>query len=350
MTALSYRDAGVDIDAGDALVENIKPFAKRTMRPEVLAGIGGFGALIELPKRYREPVLVAGTDGVGTKLKLAFALNLHSTIGIDLVAMSVNDILVQGAEPLFFLDYYVCERLDVATATEVVRGIATGCEQAGCALIGGETAEHPNAFPVGEYDLAGFAVGVVEKSKAIDGTRIAPGDVLIGLASSGLHSNGFSLVRKVIERSGADLAAAFNTVYRGNDEARSLGEVLLAPTRIYVKPVRALLEDIDVKGMAHITGGGLTENTHRMFPKGCEAELDIASWPRPPLFDWLREAGGITEEELRRTFNCGIGFVLVVAAKDADVVMQKMSDAGETPYRIGFVRAGEGDSARTRFV
>ena len=348
MTALSYRDAGVDIDAGDALVENIKPFARRTMRPEVLAGIGGFGALIELPGRYREPVLVAGTDGVGTKLKLAFALNRHATIGIDLVAMSVNDILVQGAEPLFFLDYYVCEKLDVATATDVVKGIAFGCEQAGCALIGGETAEHPNAFPVGEYDLAGFAVGVVEKSKAIDGTRIAAGDTLIGLASSGLHSNGFSLVRKVIERAGADLTAPLDGV--DGRRGTTLGDALLEPTRIYVKPVRALLESVDVKGMAHITGGGLTENTHRMFPDGLAAEIDASSWPRSPLFEWLARAGGIVEDEMRRTFNCGIGFVLVVAGPDADRTMAMLREGGETPCRIGSVVANEGGPAATRFV
>ena len=331
MTGLSYRDAGVDIDAGDALVENIKPYAKRTLRPEVMAGIGGFGALIELPKRYREPVLVAGTDGVGTKLKLAFAMNRHETIGIDLVAMSVNDILVQGAEPLFFLDYYVCEKLDVATATDVIRGIAAGCEQAGCALIGGETAEHPDAFPVGEYDLAGFAVGVVEKAKAIDGTGIAAGDVLIGLASSGLHSNGFSLVRKVLERAGADLAGPL-----AGDE-RSLGDALLAPTRIYVKPVRALLEDVEIKGMAHITGGGLTENTHRMFPEGLRAELDLSTWARPALFTWLADAGGIAEDEMRRTFNCGIGFVLVVAPAWVDETLRRLGDSGETASVIGAV-------------
>ncbi len=342
MSALSYRDAGVDIEAGDALVENIKPYALRTMRPEVLAGIGGFGALVELPKRYREPVLVAGTDGVGTKLKLAFAMRRHETIGIDLVAMSVNDILVQGAEPLFFLDYYVCERLDVAVATAVVQGIAAGCEQAGCALIGGETAEHPNAFPVGEYDLAGFAVGVVEKSKAIDGTRIAAGDVLIGLASSGLHSNGYSLVRKVIERAHADLDAPFV-----EHDGRPLGDALLAPTRIYVKPVRRLLETVDVKGMAHITGGGLTENTHRMFPDGVFAEIDASTWPRPPVFPWLALAGGIDEDEMRRTFNCGIGFVIVVAPADADAAMRLLASEGETPYRIGVVRPGE---IGTRFV
>ena len=341
MTGLSYRDAGVDIVAGDALVENIKPFARRTMRPEVLAGIGGFGALIELPKRYREPVLVAGTDGVGTKLKLAFAMQRHETIGIDLVAMSVNDILVQGAEPLFFLDYYVCERLDVAVATDVIKGIAAGCEQAGCALIGGETAEHPNAFPVGEYDLAGFAVGVVEKSRAVDGTRIAAGDVLVGLASSGLHSNGYSLVRKVLERARADLAAPLA------DDGRALGDVLLAPTRIYVKTVRALMETIDVKGMAHITGGGLLENTHRMFPDGLQAALDASAWTRPPVFDWLAREGGIAADEMHRTFNCGIGFVVVVAARDADATVQGLNAAGEDAKVIGIVRERAADRPAT---
>ena len=351
MTGLSYRGAGVDIAAGDALVRNIGPFAKRTMRPEVLAGIGGFGALVELPKRYREPVLVAGTDGVGTKLKLAFAMDRHETIGIDLVAMSVNDILVQGAEPLFFLDYYVCEKLDVATATDVIRGIAAGCEAAGCALIGGETAEHPAAFPVGEYDLAGFAVGVVEKSKAIDGARIEAGDALVGLASSGLHSNGFSLVRKVLERSGDDLAMPFAAAWpAAGDDPRSLGAVLLEPTRIYVRSVRALLERVDVRGMAHITGGGLTENTHRMFPDGLGAELDAASWLRPAVFDWLVATGGLDDDEMRRTFNGGIGFVLVVAPAEVDVALRSLRDAGETASVIGRVRARAADEDGTTFV
>jgi phosphoribosylformylglycinamidine cyclo-ligase len=330
---LSYRDAGVDIDAGDTLVERIKPYAKRTLRPEVLAGIGGFGALVELPKRYREPVLVAGTDGVGTKLKLAFALSRHDTIGIDLVAMSVNDILVQGAEPLFFLDYYVCERLDVAVAADVVKGIAAGCEQAGCALIGGETAEHPNAFVPGEYDLAGFAVGVVEKSKAIDGRRIAAGDVLLGLASSGPHSNGFSLIRRILEVSGANLAAALP----GDPSAPTLGDALLQPTRIYVKPVLALMRDVDVKGMAHITGGGLVENTHRMFPDGLAARIDRASWPRPAIFDWLQRAGNVADAEMHRVFNCGIGMIVVVASADAERAQAQLAAAGETVYRIGTV-------------
>ncbi len=331
--SLSYRDAGVDIDAGDALVERIKPYARRTLRPEVLAGIGGFGALVELPKRFREPVLVSGTDGVGTKLKLAFALARHDTIGIDLVAMSVNDILVQGAEPLFFLDYYVCERLDVDVAADVVKGIAAGCEQAGCALIGGETAEHPNAFPPGEYDLAGFAVGVVEKAKAIDGRRIAAGDVLLGLASSGPHSNGFSLVRRILEVSGADLRAPVP----GVRAPRTLGDALLEPTRIYVKPVLALLREVDVKGMAHITGGGLVENTHRMFPDALGARIERSAWTRPAIFEWLQRAGGVADDEMHRVFNCGIGMILVVAPKDAERAAGILAAAGETVHRIGAV-------------
>jgi phosphoribosylformylglycinamidine cyclo-ligase len=331
--SLSYRDAGVDIDAGDRLVEAIKPFAGRTLRPEVLAGIGGFGALVELPKRYREPVLVAGTDGVGTKLKLAFAMNRHDTIGIDLVAMSVNDILVQGAEPLFFLDYYVCETLDVAVASAVIRGIAQGCELAGCALAGGETAEHPKAFVPGEYDLAGFAVGVVEKSRAIDGRRIAAGDVLLGLASSGAHANGFSLIRGILERVDADLAQKI----AGVTGERTLGETLLEPTRIYVKPVLALLGECDVKGMAHITGGGLSENTHRMFPDALAARIDARSWPQPPIFDWLQRQGNVAAEEMYRVFNCGIGFVLVVAPDAADAAIARLSASGETVYAIGTV-------------
>jgi len=332
-SSLTYRDAGVDIDAGDALVERIKPFAKRTMRAEVLAGIGGFGALVELPKRYKEPVLVSGTDGVGTKLKLAFALERHETIGIDLVAMSVNDILVQGAEPLFFLDYYVCERLDVAVAAEVIKGIAAGCEQAGCALIGGETAEHPGAFVPGEYDLAGFAVGVVEKSKAIDGTRIRAGDALLGLASSGPHSNGFSLIRRILEVARADLGQS----YPNAPAAHTLGEALLEPTRIYVKPVLDLLRSVDVKGMAHITGGGLLENTHRMFPAGCAAHLERARWPRPAIFDWLQRAGNVAESEMHRVFNCGIGMIVVVAAADADEAIARLAAQGERVFRVGTV-------------
>jgi phosphoribosylformylglycinamidine cyclo-ligase len=331
--SLSYRGAGVDIDAGEALIEAIKPFAKRTLRPEVLAGIGGFGALVELPKRYREPVLVAGTDGVGTKLKLAFALGRHDTIGIDLVAMSVNDILVQGAEPLFFLDYYVCERLDLAVARDVIKGIAAGCEQAGCALIGGETAEHPNAFAPGEYDLAGFAVGVVEKSRAIDGRGIAEGDALIGLSSSGPHANGFSLIRKILETSGADLARPVP----GGTGSRTLGDALLEPTRIYARPVLSLLAEIEVKGMAHITGGGLTENTHRMFPEGLAAHIDTSRWPRPPIFDWLQREGNVATDEMHRVFNCGIGLIIVVAPSDTESALARLTACGESARVIGSV-------------
>jgi len=335
-TSLTYRDAGVDIDAGDALVEAIRPFAKRTMRPEVLAGIGGFGALAEIPKKYREPVLVSGTDGVGTKLKLAFRLGKHDTVGIDLVAMSVNDILVQGAEPLFFLDYFACGKLDVAVATDVVKGIARGCELAGCALIGGETAEMPGMYAEGEYDLAGFAVGVVEKSAIVDGRGIAPGDVLLGLASSGAHSNGYSLIRRILERAKPDLGADFL--------GRPLGHVLLEPTRIYVKPLLALMREFPVKGMAHITGGGLVENLPRVLPETVRALITRSSWTMPPLFEWLQREGGVADEEMQRVFNCGIGMVVVVAAEHADAVVRALSGAGETTYRIGRIeprKAGE---------
>jgi phosphoribosylformylglycinamidine cyclo-ligase len=328
--SLTYRDAGVDIDAGDRLVENIKPLARKTLRKEVLAGIGGFGALFEIAwKRYREPVLVAGTDGVGTKLKLAFDLGRHATVGIDLVAMSVNDILTHGAEPLFFLDYYGCGELDVATATEVVKGIAAGCEQAGCALIGGETAEMPGMYAPGEYDLAGFAVGIVEKSRIIDGSRIAEGDVVLGLASSGAHSNGYSLIRKLIAVKGVDLSSKFH--------GRALSEVLLEPTRIYVKPVLKLAGNLTVKGLAHITGGGLIDNVPRVLPEGCAARIERAAWPMPPLFQWLKDQGNIADAELYRVFNCGIGMVAVVGAADADAAVKSLTAAGETVWRIGRV-------------
>ncbi len=333
---LSYRDAGVDIDAGDALVERIKPHARRTLRPEVLAGIGGFGALIEIGKRYREPVLVAGTDGVGTKLDLAQRLGRHDTIGIDLVAMSVNDILVQGAEPLFFLDYYVCERLDVDVASSVVEGIATGCEIAGCALIGGETAEHPGTFPKDSYDLAGFAVGVVEKSRIVDGRRIVAGDRLVGIASSGPHSNGFSLIRRILDVSRADLATPF-----APPSPQTLGDALLTPTRIYVKPVLALLARVEVKGMAHITGGGLAENVPRMLPDDLQARIERATWPRVPIFDWLQKSGNVADDEMHRVFNCGIGMVLAVAPKDVDETIRLLVAAGEQAYAIGEVVARE---------
>jgi len=337
--SLSYRDAGVDIDAGDALVEAIKPFAKRTMREGVLAGIGGFGALFEVSKKFKEPVLVSGTDGVGTKLKLAFHLNRHDTVGIDLVAMSVNDILVQGAEPLFFLDYFACGRLDVAAATDVIKGIAAGCEQAGCALIGGETAEMPSMYPDGEYDLAGFAVGAVEKSKIIDGTKILPGDVVLGLASSGAHSNGYSLVRKILEVAKPDLNADFH--------GRPLADVLLAPTRIYVKPLLALMEKIEVRGMVHITGGGLVENIPRVLQPGLMAVLHKDAWTMPPLFQWLQQHGGVADAEMHRVFNCGIGMAVIVSKDNAAQAEAELKRLGETVYRIGVIRERQGDEAQT---
>ncbi|OYV29142.1 MAG: phosphoribosylformylglycinamidine cyclo-ligase, partial [Thiomonas sp. 20-64-9] len=312
-TPLTYRDAGVDIDAGDALVDAIKPLARRTLRDGVLAGIGGFGALFEVPKRYREPVLVSGTDGVGTKLKLAFEWNRHDTVGIDLVAMSVNDVLVQGAEPLFFLDYFACGKLAVQTATQVIGGVAQGCEEAGCALIGGETAEMPGMYPAGEYDLAGFAVGAVEKSGIIDGRSIAAGDRVIGLASSGAHSNGYSLVRKIIARSGP---GELPTTLDGQD----FRSAVMAPTRIYCKPVLKALPQHTIKGMAHITGGGLSENIPRVLPENVQCVLDPSTWGQTELFAWLQREGGVDDAEMRRTFNCGVGFVLVVAAAEAEAV------------------------------
>lgn len=336
---LSYRDAGVDIDAGDALVESIKPFAKRTLRPEVLGGIGGFGALFDISNKYKEPVLVSGTDGVGTKLKLAFELNTHDSVGIDLVAMSVNDILVQGAEPLFFLDYFACGKLEVEVASAVVKGIALGCERAGCALIGGETAEMPGMYPPGEYDLAGFAVGAVEKSKIIDGSTICAGDTVLGLASSGAHSNGYSLIRKIIDVSKADLHAPF--------DGRTLGAVLLEPTRIYVKPLLSLMQTLPVKGMAHITGGGLLENIPRVLPDTLTAALDAKRWIMPALFQWLQKQGAIAQQEMYRTFNCGIGMVVIVAATDTASAIAALEAAGETVYHIGEIRSRGPNEAGT---
>jgi phosphoribosylformylglycinamidine cyclo-ligase len=336
---LSYRDAGVDIDAGDALVDRIKPLARSTMREGVLAGIGGFGALFEVPKRYREPVLVSGTDGVGTKLKLAFHLQSHDTVGIDLVAMSVNDILVQGAEPLFFLDYFACGRLHVDTAAAVIGGIAEGCRQAGCALIGGETAEMPGMYPDGEYDLAGFAVGAVERSGIIDGRTIVPGDVIVALASSGPHSNGYSLVRRIVEVSGADLSADF--------DGRSLGQALMAPTRIYVKPVLALIRDVSVKGIAHITGGGIVENVPRVLPEHVTAEIRGDSWELPAVFRWLQSQGGVADAEMHRVFNCGIGMVIVVAAADAERTVAQLNAAGERAWVAGQVRPRQASEHQT---
>jgi phosphoribosylformylglycinamidine cyclo-ligase len=324
---LSYRDAGVDMEAGDALVERIKPMAKKTMREGVLAGIGGFGALFEVPKRYKEPVLVSGTDGVGTKLKLAFDWNRHDTVGQDLVAMSVNDILVQGAEPLFFLDYFACGKLSVDTAATVVGGIAQGCELAGCALIGGETAEMPGMYPEGEYDLAGFAVGAVEKSTIIDGRSIQAGDVILGLASSGAHSNGYSLIRKIIDRAGA----------KANDDfyGQSMTDVVMAPTRIYVKSMLALIAKVKVKGMAHITGGGLVENVPRVLPENTQAVLHRDAWQLPQLFQWLQKNGGVEDAEMHRVFNCGIGMVVILSASDSKAAKAQLESTGETVYQLG---------------
>ncbi|HSF48242.1 MAG TPA: phosphoribosylformylglycinamidine cyclo-ligase [Burkholderiales bacterium] len=334
---LTYAQAGVDIAAGDRLVERIKPLAARTRRAGVIAGIGGFGALFEIPKNYRDPVLVAGTDGVGTKLKLAFQLNKHDTVGIDLVAMNANDILTQGAEPLFFLDYFACSRLKVEVAEQVIAGIAAGCEQAGCALIGGETAEMPGMYAEGEYDLAGFAVGAVERSRIIDGRRIEPGDILLGLASSGAHSNGYSLIRKIIEA--ADLSSDFGGC--------SLGEVLLAPTRIYVKPVLDLIANVDVKGLAHITGGGLIENIPRILPENVAAVLDPESWPRPAVFDWLQREGNLANAEMRRVFNCGIGMVLVAAPQNAGYARERLEGSGETVWQIGRIEPRQAGQPQT---
>ena len=332
---LSYREAGVDIDAGEALVERIKPLAAATFRRGVITGLGGFGALFELPlDRYREPVLVSGTDGVGTKLKLAIALGRHDGIGIDLVAMCANDILVSGAEPLFFLDYYASGRLDLEVATAVIAGIARGCALAGCALTGGETAEMPGMYRDGDYDLAGFCVGIAEKSELILPERVRPGDSLIGLASSGPHSNGYSLIRKVIEVSGADLDAGL--------EGSALAEHLLAPTRIYVPSVLPLTRAMRVHALAHITGGGITENLPRVLPEGTQALVDLGSWRRPVIFDWLQAQGGISEPEMRRTFNCGLGMVVCVSPEDADKALSLLREAGETAWRLGEILAGEG--------
>ena len=336
---LSYRDAGVDIDAGDDLVDRIKPLAKKTMREGVLAGIGGFGALFEVPKRYKEPVLVAGTDGVGTKLRLAFEWNRHETIGQDLVAMSVNDILVQGAEPLFFLDYFACGKLTVDTAATVVGGIAKGCELSGCALIGGETAEMPGMYPPGEYDLAGFAVGAVEKSKIITGATIVPGDAVLAIGSSGAHSNGYSLVRKIIERAGA----------KPSDDlgGRPLGDVVMEPTEIYVKPLLKLISEINVKGMAHITGGGLVDNVPRVLPENTQAVLHRDSWQMPELFRWLQMKGGVADAEMVRVFNCGIGMVVIVSPEQVDAAIKSLTAEGLKAWTVGEVVERPKDAPQT---
>jgi phosphoribosylformylglycinamidine cyclo-ligase len=332
--SLTYRDAGVDIDAGEQLVERIKPHVRRTLRPEVLGGIGGFGALVELaPGRWRHPVLVSGTDGVGTKLRLAIETGRHDTVGIDLVAMCVNDVVVQGAEPLFFLDYFATGRLDVAVAERVIAGIAEGCTQAGCALVGGETAEMPGMYAGADYDLAGFCVGVVEKERILDGSATRAGDAVIGLASSGPHSNGFSLIRKLLALAGADAATRC--------DGQPLLDLLMAPTRIYVRPVLGLLDAVAVHGIAHITGGGLSDNIPRVLPEGLEARLDPGAWERGAVWDWIQQAGNISDTEMHRTFNCGIGMTLQVAADDAARALELLTAAGETAAVIGEVRRGD---------
>jgi phosphoribosylformylglycinamidine cyclo-ligase len=329
----TYRDAGVDIDAGDALVERIKPAVKRTMRPEVLGGLGGFGALVEVPlDRYRRPVMVSGTDGVGTKLRLAIETGRHDTIGIDLVAMCANDVVVQGAEPLFFLDYYATGRLQVEVAERVIEGIVEGCLQAGCALVGGETAEMPGMYEGDDYDLAGFCVGLVEKDRIIDGSRTGAGDVILGLASSGPHSNGYSLIRRLLAMSGATPATVL--------EGIPLYDLLLTPTRIYVKSVLAVLAELPVHGIAHITGGGPSGNIPRTLPDGLEAVIEERAWPRPPVFDWLERTGRIERDEMHRTFNCGLGMTLTVAAGDADRALAILRRCGEQASVVGEVRAG----------
>lgn len=337
-SSLTYKDAGVDIDAGNLLVERVKNIAKATRRPEVMGGLGGFGALCEIPSKYEHPVLVSGTDGVGTKLKLAMDLNLHTTIGIDLVAMCVNDLIVGGAEPLFFLDYYATGKLNVDVAADVIQGIGAGCKMANCALIGGETAEMPGMYSDEDYDLAGFCVGVVEKSKIIDGTKVKSGDQLIALASSGPHSNGYSLIRKIIEVSEADLQTDFH--------GETLGKTLLAPTRIYVQPLLSLMEQVDILAMSHITGGGFTENIPRVLPPGVCAKINLASWKLPPIFQWLQQQGNITETELFRTFNCGVGMILCVANEQVQASLEFLNQSGEQAWHIGSVVPREEDQPR----
>ncbi|WP_349571051.1 phosphoribosylformylglycinamidine cyclo-ligase [Azotobacter salinestris] len=334
--SLSYKDAGVDIDAGEALVERIKGVARRTARPEVMGGLGGFGALCEIPAGYKQPVLVSGTDGVGTKLRLAMNLGKHDSIGIDLVAMCVNDLVVCGAEPLFFLDYYATGKLNVDVAARVVTGIGEGCEMAGCALVGGETAEMPGMYEGEDYDLAGFCVGVVEKSEIIDGAKVVAGDALIALPSSGPHSNGYSLIRKILEVNGTDVAGT-------SLDGQPLADLLMAPTRIYVKPLLKLIKETGaVKAMAHITGGGLTENIPRVLPQGTRAVIDVASWTRPAVFDWLQEKGNVDEREMHRVLNCGVGMVVCVARDKVEQTLAVLREAGEQPWLIGSIAEGEG--------
>jgi len=341
--SITYKDAGVDIDAGNALVEKIKPFAVKTQRPGVLAGLGGFGSLFELPvDRYQQPVLVAGTDGVGTKLKLALAMKSHKTIGIDLVAMCVNDLVVQGAEPLFFLDYYATSKLDVDVASDVIEGIAEGCLQAGAALVGGETAEMPGIYAKGDYDLAGFAVGIVEKDRIIDGSTVKNGDVLIGLPSTGAHSNGYSLIRKIIEATGADLSSPFDNT--------TLGEALLMPTKIYIKPLLSLFNKVHVNALAHITGGGLLENIPRVLPDDCSALIHRDSWIPPEVFNWIKTSGNVPSDEMYRTFNCGIGMVLIVDKIDANRTITHLTQEGEDAIVIGEITNRNVQSERVKII
>ncbi|MDD2864614.1 MAG: phosphoribosylformylglycinamidine cyclo-ligase [Methylococcales bacterium] len=335
---LNYKDAGVDIEAGNALVERIKPIAAKTRIPGVMAGLGGFGSLFELPlDKYKNPVLVSGTDGVGTKLKLAIDSGIHNTVGIDLVAMCVNDIIVQGAEPLFFLDYFATGKLDVNTAAAVIEGIGKGCELAGAALVGGETAEMPNMYADGDYDLAGFCVGIVEKSQMLDGSKVKLGDKLIGLASSGAHSNGYSLIRKILERSELTLDEPF--------DGKTLGEALLAPTKIYVKSLLALLKKIDVHALAHITGGGLTENLPRVIPENLNAQINLKAWQFPAIFDWLQSNGNVSQADMLITFNCGVGMVVCVAPEDEAQTLSLLAELGETAFVMGEIVNGEGKAA-----
>ncbi|WP_323752763.1 phosphoribosylformylglycinamidine cyclo-ligase [Marinobacter sp.] len=336
--SLTYRDAGVDIDAGNELVNRIKNTAAKTRRPEVLGGLGGFGAMVSIPAGYKEPVLVSGTDGVGTKLRLAMQLEKHDTIGIDLVAMCVNDLIVGGAEPLFFLDYYATGKLNVDIAANVVEGIGKGCELSGCALVGGETAEMPGMYEGDDYDLAGFCVGVVERDNIIDGSRVQTGDALLALGSSGPHSNGYSLIRKIIEVSGADLSQPMGDA--------TLADALMAPTRIYVKNLLKLIREVDVRAMSHITGGGLPENIPRVLPDNTVAAIDTESWELPPVFQWLKDAGGVATEEMYRTFNCGIGMIVCVPEDQKDLAIDTLNALGETVWQVGVIEnANAGDSA-----
>jgi phosphoribosylformylglycinamidine cyclo-ligase len=336
-THLSYKDAGVDIIAGDELVQNIKPLAKRTLRPEVISGIGGFAGLFELPSGYTQPVLVAGTDGVGTKLKLAIEMGKHDTIGLDLVAMCVNDLLVQGAEPLFFLDYYASSKLDVAVATDVIKGISEGCLQAGMTLLGGETAEMPGMYQTGDYDLAGFCVGIVEKQKIIDGTRVQAGDALVAVASSGPHSNGYSLIRKILATSGADLSSPFET--------STLGATLLEPTKIYARAMASVFKQCDLHAIAHITGGGITENVPRVLPASLQAVIDTQSWQWPAIFKWLQKEGNVLTEEMHRTFNCGVGLILCVPQSEVQNCISALSASGETAWQIGTIAENQNNTS-----